>query len=49
MATETDEYEALTLTLRDWEAFLAALDNADRPRPRLEAAAHATRASGVRW
>jgi len=33
------EHEALTLTPRDWEAFLAALDDADRPRPRLEAAA----------
>jgi uncharacterized protein (DUF1778 family) len=28
-----------TLTLRDWEAFLAALDATDRPRPRLVAAA----------
>ncbi len=35
------EHEILTLTLRDWEAFLAALDNTDRPRPRLaEAARH---------
>lgn len=33
------EHETLTLTPRDWEAFLEALDNADRPRPRLEAAA----------
>ncbi|HXO20165.1 MAG TPA: DUF1778 domain-containing protein [Thermoanaerobaculia bacterium] len=33
------EHETLTLTPRDWEAFLAALDDADRPRPRLAAAA----------
>lgn len=33
------EHETLTLTPRDWDAFLAALDNADRPRPRLAAAA----------
>lgn len=33
------EHEAVTLTTRDWEAFLAALDNADRTRPRLAAAA----------
>ena len=33
------EHETLTLTPRDWEAFLAALDDTDRPRPRLEAAA----------
>jgi uncharacterized protein (DUF1778 family) len=33
------EHETLTLTSRDWEAFLAAVDNADRPRPRLKAAA----------
>ena len=33
------EHEVLTLTPRDWEAFLTALDDADRPRPRLEAAA----------
>jgi len=33
------EHETLTLTLRDWEAFLAALDDTERPRPRLEAAA----------
>lgn len=32
------EHETLTLTPRDWEAFLAALNDADRPRPRLEAA-----------
>ena len=33
------EHETLTLTPRDWDAFLAALDDADRPRPRLAAAA----------
>ncbi len=33
------EHETLTLTARDWEAFLAGLDNAHRPRPRLAAAA----------
>lgn len=33
------EHETLTLSPRDWEAFLAALDDADRPRPRLAAAA----------
>jgi uncharacterized protein (DUF1778 family) len=33
------EHETLTLTPRDWEAFLAALDNVDRPRPQLVAAA----------
>lgn len=33
------ERETLTLTPRDWESFLAALDDADRPRPRLAAAA----------
>jgi len=30
--------EILTLTARDWEAFLAVWDDIDRPRPRLEAA-----------
>ena len=35
------EHEILTLTARDWETFLAALDDTDRPRPRLvEAARH---------
>jgi uncharacterized protein (DUF1778 family) len=33
------EHETLTLTPRDWEAFLVALDSADRPRPRLAEAA----------
>ncbi len=33
------EHEALSLSPRDWEAFLAALDESDRPRPRLAAAA----------
>jgi uncharacterized protein (DUF1778 family) len=35
-------HEALTLTSRDWKAFLAALD-ADRPRPRLAAYAQGRR------
>lgn len=33
------EHEVLTLTPLDWKAFLTALDDADRPRPRLAAAA----------
>lgn len=33
------EHETLTLTPRDWDAFLAALDDVDRPRPRLAEAA----------
>jgi uncharacterized protein (DUF1778 family) len=33
------EHETLTLTPRDWDAFVAALDDADRPRPRLTEAA----------
>lgn len=37
--TMNNEHEILTLTHRDWEAFLAGLDNTDRPRPRLEEAA----------
>jgi uncharacterized protein (DUF1778 family) len=32
------EHETLTLSPRDWEAFVAALDDADQPRPRLVAA-----------
>lgn len=32
------ESEMLTLTPRDWKAFFLALDNADKPRPRLSAA-----------
>ena len=32
------ESESLTLSPRDWDSFFAALDNADKPRPRLEAA-----------
>lgn len=31
------ETEPIVLTARDWEAFLAAWDDVDRPRPRLEA------------
>ena len=32
------EAETLTLTSRDWNAFASALDNADKPRPKLAAA-----------
>lgn len=32
------ERETLTLTARDWRAFLAALDKPERRRPRLEKA-----------
>jgi uncharacterized protein (DUF1778 family) len=33
------ESETLILSPSDWEAFFAALDNADQPRPKLDAAA----------
>ena len=33
------ESETLMLSPRDWDAFFAALDNTDKPRPKLEAAA----------
>lgn len=33
------EQEMLTLSARDWETFLAALDQTEQPRPKLEAAA----------
>ena len=33
------ERETLSLTLHDWKTFLAGLDDADRPRPKLETAA----------
>lgn len=33
------ESETLTLSRRDWDAFFNALDNTDKPRPQLEAAA----------
>ena len=39
-----NETESLTLTPRDWEAFFAALDNIDQPRPRLTAAMERYRA-----
>lgn len=32
------ESEMITLTTRDWNAFTKALDNTDKPRPRLSAA-----------
>lgn len=31
--------ETLPFSPRDWDAFFTALDNADKPRPQLEAAA----------
>lgn len=34
------ESELLTLSAKDWDAFFSALDNADQPRPKLEAAAN---------
>lgn len=32
------EREMVTLTARDWNAFAKALDNTDKPRPKLSAA-----------
>jgi len=32
------ESESLTLTPRDWDAFVTALDDTDKPRPRLSTA-----------
>jgi uncharacterized protein (DUF1778 family) len=32
------EREVITLTSRDWNAFAKALDNADKPKPKLSAA-----------
>lgn len=32
------EQEMITLTSRDWNAFAKALDNADKPKPKLSAA-----------
>jgi uncharacterized protein (DUF1778 family) len=32
------EREMITLTSRDWNAFAKALDNADKPKPKLSAA-----------
>ena len=32
------ESEMITLTSRDWDAFANALDNTDKPRPKLSAA-----------
>lgn len=34
------EHESLTLSPRDWDAFLTALDESDKPRPKLAAAMH---------
>lgn len=33
-----NQTESLTLTARDWEAFVTALDQLDQPRPKLKAA-----------
>ena len=33
------ESECLTLTPKDWDSFFMALENADKPRPKLAAAA----------
>ncbi len=38
------EHESTTLTPRDWEAFVVALDDEERPRPKLEAAVQRYRA-----
>lgn len=38
------EAETLTLTPRDWEAFVTALDHLDQPRPKLTAAMERYRA-----
>lgn len=32
------EHESLILTSRDWDAFMTALDEAEKPRPKLAAA-----------
>ncbi len=32
------EQEMITLSSRDWNAFVKALDNADKPKPKLSAA-----------
>jgi hypothetical protein len=39
VGTTVGETETIALTVRDWEVFLAAWDDVDRPRPRLEEAA----------
>jgi uncharacterized protein (DUF1778 family) len=33
------EHEAITLSRRDWNTLFAAIDNTEKPRPKLEAAA----------
>lgn len=38
------ETETLSLSSRDWDAFMRALDDQDRPRPRLAAAMERYRA-----
>ncbi len=39
-----DAADSLNLTQRDWEAFIAALDHLDKPRPNLAAAMERYRA-----
>ena len=41
------EHEILMLTRRDWEVFIAAMDDADRYRPRLAAAARRYRSRSL--
>lgn len=38
------ETESIALTSRDWDAFAKALDNAEKPRPKLSAAIERHRA-----
>lgn len=42
---ERIDRKTLMLSPRDWEAFFNALDNADKPRPQLQAAAQ----NYVKW
>ena len=39
-----NQTDSLTLTPRDWEAFVTALDHLDQPRPKLSAAMERYRA-----
>ncbi len=38
MAKNISKNETVTLTARDWKALIKALDNADKPKPKLAAA-----------
>ena len=38
MAKDVSKNEMITLTAWDWNTFVKALDNADKPRPKLAAA-----------